>query len=532
MSRKVDIKDLLAPGTVFEGKYRVVQALGAGNFASVFRAVQIGTEREVALKVLRPEVVDSNPDVANRFVAEVNIVSRLHHPNTVTLHDFGRTNSGLYFMVLEYLDGVSLEDVLTQDGALSPQRVIRITQQLLKSLDEAHRQGIVHRDLKPSNIMLVTRNEQADVVKVLDFGVAKLMGDSDDEIESLAQGGRRSTQFVGTPIYMSPEQVLGQKVEPSSDIYSLGLILYQMLTGDSPLDSNLNVSQVAQIHIDEKPIPFKKISDLPRPFAKLIRKATSRYPSDRFQTVRDFAKFLPRQADMEMTGEFQRLVGLGEEEDSVPLVFKGQTYVAPPEEDEEVSDPVSRSRELPKIDVRPQREARKFGSKEELKLDVTRVRREEIDRKRGPTTRESKKVEHTPVTGGQIAWILAGTFGVFVCVHLAGTLIPGGTVVKGALGLLPTALAVVWAHFSEVRAIYGNAMEKWVVPVMRYQLAVLALMLVVMILVMPGYALAALEENAYWFSEAIGGESLNIILDLWVKPLRWILALTNSLLPW
>ena len=531
MSRKVDIKDLLAPGTVFEGKYRVVQALGAGNFASVFRAVQIGTEREVALKVLRPEVVDSNPDVANRFVAEVNIVSRLHHPNTVTLHDFGRTNSGLYFMVLEYLDGVSLEDVLTQDGALSPQRVIRITQQLLKSLDEAHRQGVVHRDLKPSNIMLVTRNEQADVVKVLDFGVAKLMGDSDDEIESLAQGGRRSTQFVGTPIYMSPEQVLGQKVEPSSDIYSLGLILYQMLTGDSPLDSHLNVSQVAQIHIDEKPIPFRKIADLPRPFAKLIRKATSRYPSDRFQTVRDFAKFLPRQADMEMTGEFQRLVGLGEEEDSVPLVFKGQTYVAPPEEDDEV-DLASRSREIPKVDVRPQREARKFSSKEELKLDVSRVRREEIERKRGPITRESKAVEKAPITAGQIAWIVAGAFGVFISVHLAGALIPGGTAVKAALGLLPTALAVVWAHFSEVRAIYGNLLEKWIVPVMRYQFAVLALMLVVMVLAMPGYASAALEENAYWFSEAMGADALNVILDLWVKPLRWILSLTNSLLPW
>jgi len=529
VSRDSETKGLLAPGMLFAGKYRVISRLGTGNFATVFKAKQEGTEREVAIKVLKPEVVDSNPEVAQRFVDEVNIVSRLSHPNTVTLHDFGRTSEGLYFMVLELLEGTSLEDAV-KEGALPPLRVIRITQQLLKSLDEAHNLGIVHRDLKPSNIMLVNRGGEQDIVKVLDFGVAKLMADSDDELESLTPGLRRSTQFVGTPIYMSPEQVLGQKVRPSSDIYSLGLILYEMLTGDPPVDPTLNVSAVAQIHIDDKPIPFAKIANLPRPFIKLIRKATSRDPEERYQSVREFARSLPRQSDMEFTGEFKKLIGSDDDEDSVPLVFKGQTYVSVPDED--LPDPVARSREIPVAEVRPLREARKFDAKEDLRLDVGKVRRSDQRRRVSPTP-EDPGTAGSALSAQDAGWLAGGFVFFFVGWHLTGALIPGSPLVQGLLGLLSAGLALTWAGFSEVRSIQGNLVHKWLIPFCKSQGAILVILLLLMIVGFPSYTLQALETSRQWPADLMPFlQPITGIFDLWVGPLRRILALSASLVPW
>lgn len=522
------VREALAPGALFAGKYRIVGPVGSGNFAVVLRARQDGTERDVALKVLKPELVDSNPEVAQRFATEVKVISRLHHPNTVTLHDFGRTPEGLYFMVLEYLDGESVEDILAREGAMPPQRVLRIIQQTLKSLDEAHNLGIVHRDLKPSNIMLVDRSGEDDVVKILDFGVAKLMGDGEEDEHPRIV--RRSTQFIGTPIYMSPEQVLGQKVRPSSDIYSLGLILYQMLTGDSPIDSNLNVSAVAQMHIDDKPLPFAKLANLPRAFAKLIRKATSRHPEDRYQTVREFARDMPREADMDYTGEFRQLIGASESEDSVPLVFQGRTYVAPPDEEEHVPEILSQSRELPIVqEIKPKREVRSFNGKEDLRVDVAKVRREEFTRKR---TKSQPSGKSSGVRWTDYLLILPGVLAFFATWHFAGVLVPGTPVVKAGLGLLPTLLALLWAHFSEVRSVHGSWFEKWVVPSVHYHLKVTGL-LAVAALLMPRFTLNALEVHRSWPVELVAQmETILGITGLWLKPLEFLMKLTATFIPW
>jgi serine/threonine protein kinase len=278
------LKGLLAPGRLFEQKYRIISQLGTGSFAVVVKARHEVMGRDVALKCLKPSVVRASPDVSARFVTEVQIVSRLRHPNTVTIFDFGHTQHELAYMVLEYLDGETLDELIDAQGALSEARALRICRQILKSLDEAHALGIVHRDLKPSNIMLTELHGEPDFVKVLDFGVAKLLNETNSRDN---KDEPRSTQFIGTPIYMSPEQVLGKPVTPASDLYSLGLLLYQMLSGDTPI-AHESVAAVVREHLAPGPLPFSALNKLSPQMRRVILKATARAPADRFQTVQEF----------------------------------------------------------------------------------------------------------------------------------------------------------------------------------------------------------------------------------------------------
>ena len=287
------LKAVLKAGKLFEEKYRILRPLGAGSFAVVVHARHEVMERDVALKFLKPKVVANNPEVSERFVKEVQIASRLKHPNVVAIYDFGKTAEGIYYMVQEYIDGVTVDELMPPGEPLARDRALDMMRQTLSCLSEAHSQGIIHRDLKPSNLMSTRDEAGKECVKILDFGVAKLLEKNEDA--SFGGGPRQSTKFIGTPIYMSPEQILGRSVQPSSDLYSVGLMFYEMLTGQPPIRAE-QIAEVVQQHLSEKRFEFSRLMDLDPLFQGAILRATERHPDRRFQSAEDFLRALSQTA--------------------------------------------------------------------------------------------------------------------------------------------------------------------------------------------------------------------------------------------
>src|SRR5262245_38942702 len=203
------------------GRFRIEGEIGKGGMGRVYRATHLGLHRSVAVKIIKPEYA-ADPDVADRFMREARTMARLRHPRAAMIFDAGNLPDGRHFIIMEYVEGITLSEALSRDGRFSAERAVGIAVQICEVLEEAHQLGIIHRDLKPSNIML---NERG--VCVLDFGVAKVLASSTDSTSSQVSTG--SGQIVGTPRYMSPEQCLGQRVGVRSDLYSLGVLLYEML---------------------------------------------------------------------------------------------------------------------------------------------------------------------------------------------------------------------------------------------------------------------------------------------------------------
>ena len=213
-------------GSEVDGRYRIIELIGEGGMGKVYLAEHVEIGKRVALKVLHPSY-SRMPDLVERFRREARAASKIGHPNIVDVTDFGATADGSVYFVMEYLEGVELGSVIEREGALDVARALRITGQICRALSAAHREGIIHRDLKPENIFLITRDGEADVVKVLDFGIAKTT-------EAEAARERRLTSpgmAMGTPEYMAPEQAAGRPADARTDIYSLGAIMYEMVTG-------------------------------------------------------------------------------------------------------------------------------------------------------------------------------------------------------------------------------------------------------------------------------------------------------------
>ncbi|MBS2011293.1 MAG: serine/threonine protein kinase [Deltaproteobacteria bacterium] len=224
-------------GQVVSGRYRIQQLLGEGGMGSVYLAEHTHMKKRVALKLLHPEM-SQNAEVSARFEREAMAAAHIEHPNVAAATDFGKTEDGSFFLVLEYLEGTSLRDAMA-GGPMGVLRALRITRQIALALERAHGTGIVHRDLKPENVMLVRKDDEPDFVKVLDFGIAKLT-DVENAIGERAAGtGQVLTRLgtiIGTPEYMAPEQALGEAVSNQSDLYAVGVMLYEMLTGKHPFD--------------------------------------------------------------------------------------------------------------------------------------------------------------------------------------------------------------------------------------------------------------------------------------------------------
>ena len=272
-------------GHTLDDKYRLEARLGIGGMGTVYRARHLLIDRPVAVKVLNPRFVEDEA-ARTRFRREAKACGRLQHVNAVTVTDFGTSQDGYVYLVMELLEGRTLRDVLAKEGPLDPARSVSLVLQISAAVAAAHEAGIIHRDLKPGNIFIVQRAEVPAVVKVLDFGIAKLAADSldEDEPKTLTQVGA----MIGTPRYMSPEQCNGAELTPAADVYSLGVILYEMLTGTVPFSGSTPLA-IAMKHTGEVPrSPRDFVSAIPPALEQAVLHTLEKRPQDRPANAAEF----------------------------------------------------------------------------------------------------------------------------------------------------------------------------------------------------------------------------------------------------
>lgn len=278
-------------GTVLDEKYRIDSKIGSGGMGAVYKGFHLLLERTVAIKVLRPALagVTEDDEFLKRFEREARTSSKMNHPNAVAVFDFGIEN-GFPFLVMEFSDGVSLKTLLESEGRIPFERMLLIIDQVCSALDEAHSLGIIHRDLKPDNIIVSKLRDGSERAVVLDFGIAKMLSDNSPNDVTLTKVGG----LMGTPQYMSPEQALGKEVDARSDVYSLGIIAYEMLTGDVPFKAD-STMQIILKHMNEVPVritEFDSALEVPTHVVDAVHKALEKAPENRPQSASAFAKSL------------------------------------------------------------------------------------------------------------------------------------------------------------------------------------------------------------------------------------------------
>lgn len=286
--------DLL--GTTLD-KYEINEIVGVGGMGTVYKARHVLMDRIVALKVLRRELVHDKSMMA-RFQLEAKAVSRLKHPNVLAVHDFGVTPDQVPYLVMDLLDGITIADILENEGPLAPGRSINIFIQVCDALGHAHSKGVIHRDIKPGNIVVSKDNSGKDFALVVDFGIAKVFEEGKDVNKLTATG-----HIFGSPSFMSPEQCLGGNIDQRTDVYSLGCVIYEALTGVSALCGDSLLETLFK-HVNEQPKPFsqanKSVAQVPE-LESVVFKALSKKPDDRFQSMAEMADAL-RQAGLGITG--------------------------------------------------------------------------------------------------------------------------------------------------------------------------------------------------------------------------------------
>ena len=276
-------------GRVFDDKYRLDERLGGGGMGTVYRATHLLIERTVAVKVLSQRFV-GDQTAQQRFRREARASGRVQHPNAVTVNDFGATEDGWLYIVMELLEGQTLRDLLAREAPLDPARAVSFMLQACAAVAAAHEAGLIHRDLKPANIFIEQRPNLAAVVKVLDFGVAKFaVEEHDDDYNTLTQVGA----IIGTPRYMSPEQCTGAApVTPASDVYSLGILLYEMLTGAVPFSADTPLA-VALKQVSEPPRPPSEVvASTPAELERVVLHALAKEPRARPSSADEFRREL------------------------------------------------------------------------------------------------------------------------------------------------------------------------------------------------------------------------------------------------
>jgi len=281
-------------GRVFDGKYRLEERLGGGGMGTVYRATHLLIERADAVKVLSQRFV-GDETAQQRFRREARASGRMAHPNAVMVNDFGTTEDGWLYIVMELLEGQTLRDLLAREAPLDAARAASIMLQACAAVGAAHEAGLIHRDLKPANIFIEQRPNLPAVVKVLDFGVAKFaVEEHDDDYKTLTQVGA----IIGTPRYMSPEQCSGAvPLNPSSDVYSLGIILYEMLTGLVPFSADAPLA-VAFKHVSEPPRPPREIiASIPVELERVVLHALAKNPGHRPSDGNEFRRELQATAE-------------------------------------------------------------------------------------------------------------------------------------------------------------------------------------------------------------------------------------------
>jgi serine/threonine-protein kinase len=287
-------------GQLLAGRFRLTEKIGQGGMGAVYKAIQIKIDRICAVKLLTPTAGDSELAVA-RFSREAQMASHIDSPHAVTIYDFGESEAGAFFLAMEYIDGQSLSQILEQAAPLPIERVVRIVRQIAAALSSAHALGIIHRDLKPDNVMITQKGSDTDYVKVLDFGIAKAVAEGAHE--KLTETG-----FVlGTPIYMSPEQLSGDDLDARSDVYSLALIAYEMLSGRLPFEGG-NPQAITIKRVTTDPIPLRAFAaGLSPEIERVIMSGLTRDRSHRTPTVQQLAH------DLEASSGRSRVTSAGRE---------------------------------------------------------------------------------------------------------------------------------------------------------------------------------------------------------------------------
>lgn len=278
----IEPKDTLI-GTTLDNKYKIESLIAEGGMANLYRAHQLGMDRAVAIKVMCPKVAPSSQAV-ERFEQECKLAAKLNHPNIVSVYDVGFVKPNEPYLVMEFIDGQALSDELVQKGPPPPTVAISIIIQILRGLEEAHGLGIIHRDLKADNILLQRKTQRSDWVKIVDFGIA-----------SLAESSKRFTKagiFIGTPVYMAPEQFKSRPLDVRQDLYAIGIVLFELLTGEVPFDGE-SPEVIMMKHLMEEPPELSKLRpDIPSELGVIIKKALQKDPEQRFQTAAEFREAL------------------------------------------------------------------------------------------------------------------------------------------------------------------------------------------------------------------------------------------------
>jgi eukaryotic-like serine/threonine-protein kinase len=288
-------------GTVVGGRYYVRRLCGEGGMGRVYEAEHIDIGRRVALKILHP-AYSQTPDLVERLRREARAASKISHPNVVDVTDSGTTPDGAFFFVMEYLEGIELGELIYRQGKLDIARTLHVGAQICRALQAAHEVNVIHRDLKPENVLILNRDGQPDFVKVLDFGIAKSGSDGDFENEKDTNGDirRRLTHpgmTMGTPEYMAPEQAAGKPADPRSDIYAVGGLLYEMLSGKAPYEGS-NFMEILHKKATTMPEALSAFrTDVPPELEALIRRALSREPAGRPRSMDEMGRELTNLAN-------------------------------------------------------------------------------------------------------------------------------------------------------------------------------------------------------------------------------------------
>ncbi len=261
----------LTTGQRFAGRYEVLGTIGQGGMGMVYRAMDLELDEEVAIKTLRPELV-ADETVLERFKTEIRLARRISHRNVVRIHDFGES-AGVDFLTMEYVEGITVRELIDERGQLEVSSTLALARQLAASLEVAHEQGVIHRDIKPQNLLV----DGDGILKVMDFGIARLT----ERSSGLTEVGL----VVGTPSYMSPEQMLAEDIDVRSDLYAAGVVLYECLTGRLPFDAITPVAMIAKVLSETPQAPNTVVSDVPPALSSLVMQLLAKDKNERVQTA-------------------------------------------------------------------------------------------------------------------------------------------------------------------------------------------------------------------------------------------------------
>lgn len=275
--------DQLRPGVTFAGRYEVKEILGAGGMGVVYRAFDRELQEPVAIKTLRPEAMAGGTVALDRFKQEIRLARRIAHRNVVRTYDLGEQN-GMYYLTMEYVEGTSLKQLIVSRGKLPVAVALTVGKQLCRALEVAHAEGVIHRDIKPQNIVV----EPSGFLKVMDFGIARLA--NPPQGKGLTEAG----VSIGTPDYMSPEQLSGAELDQRSDLYAAGVVLFECVTGRVPFEAETTWALVAKHLEDEPPDPRTFNAEVPDALAAVVLKAMAKEPKDRFATASEMHDALAR----------------------------------------------------------------------------------------------------------------------------------------------------------------------------------------------------------------------------------------------